>query len=95
LGTPSTPNKGSFNNSEELEKLSTELNRLKHLFDDKFNQLIKLIEKRAIKEDVENLERRFQDQINDIIKNFIDRFADKKEMAKKLAAIEKQVSLLN
>lgn len=48
LGTPSTPNKGSFNNSDEFEKFNAELDRLKHLFDDKFNQLIKLIEKRAI-----------------------------------------------
>ena len=32
-----------------------------------------------------------QDQMNDMIKNFIERFADKKEVAKKIAAIEKQV----
>jgi hypothetical protein len=64
------------------------------MFDDRFNQLLKLIEKRAIKEDVENLERRFQDQLNDLTKSFIERFADKKDVAKKIAAIEKQVMFI-
>jgi hypothetical protein len=59
LGSPDTPNKPS--NSEDVLKMNAEIEKLKHLFDDKFAQLLKLIEKRAIKEDLENMERRFQD----------------------------------
>ena len=55
---------------------------------------MKLIEKRAIKEDVDNLERRLQDQIQEILHGLIDRFADKKETAKKIAFIEKQLKAL-
>lgn len=74
--------------------MNGEMDKLKSHFDDKFQQLLKLIEKRAIKEDVENLERRIQDQLNELIKGLIDRFADKKEVAKKIAHIEKQVRIV-
>ena len=90
LGTPGTPSQHSpISGSEEIQKLTGEIDKLKHLFDEKFNQLLKLIEKRAIKEDVDNLERRMQDQMNDMIQSFIERFADKKELAKKISSIEK------
>ena len=91
LGTPGTPSQHaqSSSGSEEIQKLNGDIDKLKQLFDEKFNSLLKLIEKRAIKEDVDNLERRMQDQMNDLISNFIERFADKKEVAKKFSSLEK------
>jgi uncharacterized protein YpmS len=42
---------------------------------------------------VENLERRVTDKLNELIKSMIDRFADKREIAKRFALVEKQVTL--
>ena len=80
--------------NEELERLARELENLKHLLDDRFNQLLQLIDKKADKLDLENLERRFIDRLNDLIKNFIDRFADKKDVYKRLTQIDKQIKTL-
>jgi hypothetical protein len=57
--------------------------------DEKFNQLLKMIEQKADKAEVENLERRVTEKLNELIKNMIDRFADKREVNKRLSLIEK------
>lgn len=80
--------------NDELERLANELEKLKHLLDDRFNQLLQLIDKKADKTDLDNLERRFVERLNDLIKNFIDRFADKKDVYKRLTTIEKQIKTL-
>lgn len=93
VGQPSpTPTKSMDN--DELERLANELEKLKHLLDDRFNQLLQLIDKKADKTDLDNLERRFVERLNDLIKNFIDRFADKKDVYKRLTTIEKQIKTL-
>ena len=49
LGTPGTPGQPSpSSGSEEILRLHGEIDKLKHLFDERFNSLLKLIEKRAI-----------------------------------------------
>lgn len=40
---------------------------------------------------MESLERRVTEKLNELIKNMIDRFADKRDVAKRLNLIEKQV----
>jgi hypothetical protein len=57
--------------------------------DEKFNQLLKMIEQKADKAEVENLERRVTEKLNELIKNMIERFADKREINKRLSLIEK------
>jgi hypothetical protein len=57
--------------------------------DEKFNQLLKMIEQKADKAEVENLERRVTEKLNELIKNMIERFADKREVNKRLSLIEK------
>ena len=57
--------------------------------DEKFNQLLKMIEQKADKAEVENLERRVTEKLNELIKNMIERFADKREVNKRLSQIEK------
>jgi len=76
------------------DDLQNELNKLKHLFDDRFNQMMKLIEKKADKEDLDALERRLMEKLNDLIRGMIDRFADKKDTNKRLSALEKQIKTL-
>ncbi len=92
LGTPATPNKSSSFNFEDLQSLQNEFEKLKHIVDDKLGRFGQLIDKKVSKEDLDNLERRMLDQLNGLINNLIERFADKKETAKKFAQIEKQVS---
>lgn len=62
--------------------------------DEKFNQLLKMIEQKADKAEVENLERRVTEKLNELIKNMIERFADKREVNKRLSLIEKQLKQL-
>jgi len=57
--------------------------------DEKFNQLLKMIEQKADKAEVENLERRVTEKLNELIKDMIERFADKREVNKRLSLIEK------
>ncbi len=64
------------------------------MFEDRFNQLLAMIDKKADKVDLEGLERRMHERLNDLIKNFIDRFADKKDTHKRLSSLEKQVTIL-
>ena len=68
-----------------------DVQKLRHIVDDKHNMLMKMIEEKAEKSDVEDLERRVTDKLNELIKSMIDRFADKRVVAKRLGLIEKQV----
>ena len=61
--------------------------------DDKFNNLFNLMEQKADKAEVESLERRVTEKLNELIKNMIDRFADKREVNKKIGLLEKQVRI--
>lgn len=88
---PQTPVKS---NSDDLERLQRELEHLARSMDDRFDHFLGLLDKKADKIDLENLEKRFNERLNDIIRNFIDRFADKKDTMKRLSNIEKQIKAL-
>jgi hypothetical protein len=79
---------------DDLERLQKEIERLQRMMDDRFGHMLNLIDKKADKVDLENLEKRLTDRINDIIRSFIDRFADKKDTNKRLSTIEKQIKTL-
>jgi hypothetical protein len=72
----------------------TKLEKLRKQVNDNYSYLISLIEKKAEKGDLENIERKLNSRLDDLIRNFIDRFADKKDTLKRLLAIEKQVKTL-
>jgi hypothetical protein len=91
---PQSPEKPSSAGADELEKLRQELERLARLLDERFGQLVSALDKKADKIDLENMEKRLNERLNDIIRSFIDRYADKKEMLKRLANIEKQIKAL-
>ena len=62
--------------------------------DDRFSQFMGLLDKKADKVDLESLEKKLNERLNDIIRSFIDRFADKKDTLKRLSNIEKQIKAL-
>ena len=82
-----------MNSNEEISRLVHDVQKLRHIVDDKHNMLMKMIEEKAERSDVEDLERRVTDKLNELIKSMIERFADKREVAKRLALIDKQVRL--
>jgi len=69
--------------------LQTKLEKLRRQVDDNHNYVLSLIDKKADKADLENLERKLNGRLDDLIRNFIERFADKKDTLKRLLAIEK------
>ncbi len=58
--------------------------------DDKFNQVYKMLDLKADKSELDLLERR----LTDFIRSFMDRFADKKDVAKKLAQMDAKINAL-
>jgi hypothetical protein len=62
--------------------------------DERFGQFLGFLDKKADKVDLDNLEKRLNERLNDIIRSFIDRFADKKDTNKRLSNIEKQIKNL-
>jgi DNA mismatch repair ATPase MutS len=79
--------------SEDLERLQNEIEKLKHLFDDRLGQLLSLIDKKADRVELDSLEKRINDHINELIKSLLDKFTDKKDFFKRIASLEKQVFL--
>lgn len=69
--------------------LQTKLEKLRRQVDDNHNYVLSLLDKKADKADLENLERKLNGRLDDLIRNFIERFADKKDTLKRLLAIEK------
>ena len=53
--------------------------------------MLSLLDKKADRADLDALEKRILDRLNEILRGLIDRFADKKETNKRLTNIEKQV----
>jgi hypothetical protein len=58
--------------------------------DDKFQHVYKMLDLKADKADMDLMERR----LTDFIRSFLDRFADKKDVAKKLAQIDSKINAL-
>jgi len=57
--------------------------------EDKFNRLLQLIDLKASKEDLSILSNTLFDNLNETIKNCIDRFVDKKDFAHRFSSFEK------
>lgn len=77
--------------TEDFERVQSELEALKHLLEDRFNQLLQLIDKKADRTELDSLEKRIMDRLNELVKSLIDRFADKKDVFKRISSLEKQV----
>jgi hypothetical protein len=72
------------------DSLLKQLEALRRSMDDKFSNVYNLLDLKADKADLDLLERR----LTDFIRSFLDRFADKKDVAKKLAQLESKINAL-
>ena len=61
-GQPPPVSKGG-DNDELMDRLQSDLAKLKQMFDDRFNQLLQLIDKKADRIDLEMLEKKLNDRI--------------------------------
>jgi len=72
------------------DSLLKQLEALRRSMDDKFAHVYNLLDLKADKADLDLLERR----LTDFIRSFLDRFADKKDVAKKLAQMDSKINAL-
>ena len=64
------------------------------MLEEKFNEIMKIIDKKADRDELERLEERFYIVINDIIDNF-ERYPDREDVLNALLILEESVSFLN
>ena len=63
----SAPNIFTGTNNEDIARLVSEVQKLRHIMDEKFNNLLNLIDQKADKAEVESLERRVTEKLNELI----------------------------
>jgi hypothetical protein len=64
------------------------------MFEDRLNELTKIIDKKADRDELEKLEEKLSGIINDIIANF-DRYPDREDVLKALLILEENVLNIN
>ena len=64
--------------------------RLNAMFEDRLNEMMKMMDKKADKDDLDRVEERLNGLINDIISNF-DRYPDREDVLKALLILEDTV----
>lgn len=86
----SITNDNANNSKFDYEALQKQIDALRRGMDEKFNQVYKMLDLKADKGELDLLERR----LTDFIRSLLDRFADKKDIAKKLAQMEAKINAL-
>lgn len=66
--------------------------RLNAMFEERLNEMLKLIDKKADKDELQNLEDRLNAIINDILLNF-DRYPDREDVLRALMVLEENVTI--
>jgi hypothetical protein len=64
--------------------------RLNAMFEDRLNEMMKMMDKKADKDELDRVEERLNGLINDIISNF-DRYPDREDVLKALLILEDTV----
>jgi hypothetical protein len=63
----------------KIEKFNVKIIRLNSMFEERLNEIMKVLDRKADKDDLEKLEERLNSIINDIIANF-DRYPDREDV---------------
>lgn len=75
----------------KIEKFNMKIVRLNAMFEDRLNEMMKIMDKKADKDELDRVEERLNGLINDIIANF-DRYPDREDVLKALLILEDNVS---
>ncbi len=74
----------------KIEKFNVKIVRINAMFEDRLNEMMKMIDKKADNDELERLEERLSGLINDIIANF-DRYPEREDVLKALLILEDNV----
>ena len=78
----------------KIEKFNMKIVRLNSMFEDRLNEMMKIMDKKADKDELERVEERLNGLINDIIANF-DRYPDREDVLKALLILEDNVGQIH
>ena len=79
-------------NDVKIENFNVKIVRINAMFEDRLNEITKLIDKKVDRDELERLDDKLTGVINDIIANF-DRYPDREDVLKALLILEENVSL--
>ena len=74
----------------KIEKFNLKIVRINAMFEDRLNEMMKIMDKKADKDELDRVEERLNGLINDIIANF-DRYPDREDVLKALLILEDNV----
>jgi hypothetical protein len=80
-------------NTSDLDKLGGRMEKIREMIEERFNLIMKMNDRKSDREDIIGLDKKFLLLINEI-NDEIPKFAEKEEVVKRLAMLEKQVKKL-
>lgn len=78
-------------NEIKVENFNVKIVRLNAMFEERLNEMMKIIDKKVDRDELERLDEKLSGVINDIIANF-DRYPDREDVLKALLILEDNVS---
>ena len=78
----------------KIEKFNLKIVRINAMFEDRLNEMMKIMDKKADKDELDRVEERLNGLINDIIANF-DRYPDREDVLKALLILEDNVGQIH
>ena len=76
-----------------VEHMGGRFDRMSQLFEDRFNNMVRLLEWKADREHIDQAEKRMKEMLDDFAKG-IAKYADKDEVYRKLLTIDRQIKKL-
>lgn len=80
-------------NTSDLDKLGGRMEKIRDMIEERFNLIMKMNDRKSDREDIIGLDKKFLLLINEI-NDEIPKFAEKEEVVRRLAMLEKQVKKL-
>lgn len=80
-------------NNSDLDKLSGKMDKIREMIEERFNLMMKLVDRKSDGENLIKVDKKFTEQLSDI-NEMLDKFADKEEMLRRIIFLEKQVKRL-
>lgn len=75
----------------KIEKFNVKIVRINAMLEERLNEIMKIVDKKADRDELERLEERLNSIINDIIDNF-GRYPDREDVLNALLILEDSVS---
>lgn len=80
-------------NEFKIENFNVKIVRINAMFEERLNEMMKIIDKKVDRDELERLDEKYSAVINDIIANF-DRYPDREDVLKALLILEDNVSVV-